>query len=282
MYSVEKITTGRVTEYLLSAGGSTAKIAPDFGALITSFTVDGVERIYMAPGFYEDEGDKLRGGNPILFPACGRMPDKTYTLNGKAYSMDIHGFARDRAWQVESTSCTDAAELTLVLHADDTTRAQYPFEFTLRYTFRLKGNTLSIIQDVINDSDSEMPFSTGMHPYFCADSDKASVTVPSRRFIYGSEEKSFDGVLDTREDLDNVCVDITDTSATLDTGLGYTVQVRYEGKYTCVVVWSPDSHKDFVCVEPWSACPNALNTGENLIRLAPHAAEHFEMDFIIS
>ncbi len=127
-----------------------------------------------------------------------------------------------------------------------------------------------------------MPFSLGLHPYFCADTSKASVVVPSKLAYFGSDRVEFDGVLHATDDLDHVCIDLSGKKSTLDTGLGYSVEVTYEGKYTCVVVWSPMNNTNFVCVEPWSASPDALNTKENLIYLASGKSETFVMDFAVS
>lgn len=196
--------------------------------------------------------------------------------------MPIHGFARGYAWQVAGINENDAAELTISLKSSAENLAMYPFEFELRFTYRLKDGILSIIQEVINNSDSEMPFSLGLHPYFCADTSKASAEVPSTFAYFGSDSVEFDGVLNATDDLDHVCVNLSGTKSVLDTGLGYCVEVTYEGKYTCVVVWSPMDNPNFVCVEPWSAAPDALNTKENLIYLAADESETFVMDFAVS
>lgn len=284
MYSVKKIEESNLNEYLLSdnKANASAKVSVARGGILTSFKVNGKERIYLDADFYDESEEKFRGGNPILFPSCGRLTDKAYTLNGKKYEMPIHGFARDYAWQIAQINETDAAELTLSLKNNAETFSMYPFEFEVRFTYRLKDGVLSIIQQVINNSDAEMPFSLGLHPYFCADTSKAKVEVPSKLAYFVNDRVEFDGVLNATDDLDHVCVNLTGKKATLDTGLGYSVDVSYEGKYTCVVVWSPMNNTQFVCVEPWSAAPDALNTKENLIYLAPGKSETFVMDFAVS
>jgi len=283
MYSVDKIAGSNINEYLLedTSCGASAKVAVDRGGILTSFAYDGVERIYLEDVFYSDAKEKFRGGNPILFPSCGRLKDAKYTLGDKIFDMGIHGFAREKAWHVESVGTDSAAELTIVLRADEDTLKMYPFDFELKYIYRLKGKTLSIIQDVSNKSAEEMPFTSGMHPYFCADTSKACASVPSTHGIYNGGAFEFNGVLNANEDLDHVCMDLTGNCSILDTGLGYSVEVSYSDNYTCVVVWSPENNDKFVCVEPWTAIPNALNTKENLIYLAPGKTERLTMDFTI-
>ena len=283
MYSVKKIEGSKLNEYLLNdeSTNSSAKVAIGRGGILTSYKVNGKERIYLDADFYDESEEKFRGGNPILFPSCGRLTDKSYTLNGKKYEMPIHGFARDYAWQVAGINEDDAADLTISLKSSAETLAMYPFEFELRFTYRLKDGVLRIIQEVVNNSDSVMPFSLGLHPYFCADTSKASVEVSSTLAYFGNDRVEFNGILHATENLDHVCVNLSGTKSVLDTGLGYSVEVTYEGKYTCVVVWSPNNNPNFVCVEPWSAAPDALNTKENLIYLAAGATETFVMDFAV-
>ncbi len=283
MFSVKKIEGSNLNEYLLSdeSSNSSAKVAVGRGGILTSFKVNGKERIYLDADFYDESEEKFRGGNPILFPACGRLPDQAYTLNGKRYEMPIHGFVRDYPWEVVSTNENGVAELTISLKDNAETLEIYPFEFELEFTYRLKDGVISIIQKVVNNSDSEMPFSIGLHPYFLADTSKASAEVPSKLAYFFNDRVEFDGVLNACDNLDHVCVNLSGTKSVLDTGLGYSVEVTYKGKYTCVVIWSP-MNTDFVCVEPWSAAPNALNTGENIIYLAAGESETFVMDFAVS
>jgi galactose mutarotase-like enzyme len=42
-------------------------------------------------------------------------------------------------------------------------------------------------------------------------------------------------------------------------------------------VWTLEK-KDFVCVEPWTARGNALNTGEDVIEVEPGATHHAQLE----
>ena len=270
MYSIEKIANSKYDEYLLkdSSCDASAVIAVARGGILTSFVYKGKERVYMNEKSNEATFKLLRGGNPILFPSCGRLVDKKYSIDGKDYFMDTHGFARDCVWQAESSATDDGAKLTITLSDTEETRKAYPFEFVLRYTYCLKGNTVTVTQEVTNNSQEKMPFASGLHPYFCADTDKAWAKVSATRCITkAGDDVKFDGMLYATDDLDNVIYNLTGEVAVLDTGLGYKVNVSFEGEYKYYVVWSPNTNKEFVCVEPWTAAPNALNTQKDLIWL---------------
>ena len=78
---------------------------------------------------------------PVLFPYVARLTDGSYTLYGERYSMDIHGFAKDSVFSVEEQS---ADSVTLCLHETPETLRQYPFRFTFRVRYALRGWTVNV------------------------------------------------------------------------------------------------------------------------------------------
>ena len=64
------------------------------------------------------------GQSYILFPIIGGLVDGRYTLDGKAYEMNAHGFARNMDFAVAEQTDT---RLVLHLGPNDDTLAQYPF-----------------------------------------------------------------------------------------------------------------------------------------------------------
>lgn len=285
MFTVQSIDSG-FDSYRLSdhCAGSSACVAVGRGGILTSFCVGGRERLYLEADTFHDLERPVRGGCPILFPACGRLKDGAYSWGDIRYSMNTHGLARDFPWRVERISDQGRAALTIVLESNEATRQVFPFDFKLRYTYVLKANTLSIEQCIYNTSDTEMPFSSGLHPYFLANRAKAMVHLPSNRYLDGTngmEPKPFDGCLEFKEDVDHIITNLTDRCAILDTALDYLVHVSFRGEYRYFVVWSPVG-ADFVCVEPWTALPNALNTREDLILLPPGKSTELAMDLEVT
>lgn len=71
---------------------------------------------------------------PILFPYTGKLTGGKMIAKGKEHAGGQHGFARD----VEHTLVGKTeTSLTLVLQANEETRAKWPYEFELRSTFEL-------------------------------------------------------------------------------------------------------------------------------------------------
>lgn len=116
------------------------------------------------------------GRSPVLFPVIGRLLEDTYYDNGKAYSLQKHGFARKKEFQLIENS---GDSLGLSLQNDAETRAVYPFGFELQLRFSLEGNALYVTHTVLNRSDRELPFSLGAHPGFqCETGDYLEFELP--------------------------------------------------------------------------------------------------------
>ena len=58
--------------------------------------------------------------------------------------------------------------VALILESTPLTKFLYPFDFTVLMNYNLEGNTAVINMTVINEGDTNMPFSFGFHPYFKA------------------------------------------------------------------------------------------------------------------
>lgn len=112
---------------------------------------------------WQGNPDIWYGQSPVLFPFIGRLLDDKYRFNGKEYTMQKHGFARKRNFEVVSCANNEAV---FVLRSDDTTRPCYPFEFELYVKFALVGKVLQATHTVVNKTDGEMYFSLGAHPGF--------------------------------------------------------------------------------------------------------------------
>jgi len=104
-----------------------------------------------------------RGRAPLLFPIIGELAGGKYRLDGVAYPLSRHGFARSSRFEVVDSTATTA---TLRLAADAATLAVYPFHFELGVRFELRGTALSITARIRNLGEAALPASFGYHPAF--------------------------------------------------------------------------------------------------------------------
>lgn len=103
------------------------------------------------------------GRAPLLFPIVGALNGGRYVLDGKAYDLPQHGFAR-RRWFELSDRAADRVSFRLTDDAE--TRAAYPFRFVLDAEFQVTDGTLQVACTVTNRSETAMPASFGFHPAF--------------------------------------------------------------------------------------------------------------------
>ena len=205
-------------------------ITPERGGMITSFTLDGEEFVWTRrPNF--SECSRPRFGVPVLFPNCGG-PDG----------------------------------VTLVLEATPLTKFLYPFDFTLLVNYNLEGNKATISLTVINEGNTDMPFSFGYHPYFMAsklenvafDIKCATCSESAKGEQPAAPEKI---TLTRKEGADNTIRLMTGVQFPMtftDKGNGHKVTVDADETFGNGVLWQQDA-ENFVCMEPWNGWANSVN-----------------------
>ncbi len=258
------------------SANSQIEVVPERGGIITKWRVDGKEIFYLDEERYTNPELSVRGGNPILFPICGNLPDNTYTANGKQYTLKQHGFARDLPWEIEEVQAENSTFLKVHLVSNEQTHAVYPFDFDVTFSYELKGSTLEVRQYYHNASATPMPFSFGFHPYFAVqDKTKLEFQIPSREYFDNKTKQvnAYNGSFDLNQDeIDAAFGELSGTEASVtDSDRKLKLTLEYDEVFSTLVFWTVKG-KDFYCLEPWSAGRNALNTGENLTVLEPGAS----------
>jgi galactose mutarotase-like enzyme len=259
---------------------SRVQIAPQRGAIVTSFRVGARELLYLDESTLRDPAKNVRGGIPILFPSPGKLEADTWQHAGQHGSMKQHGFARNLPWDVVSTGAHAATEATLSLTSNAVTRAQFPWDFRADFSFALEGARLRVSSRVENTSAASLPFALGYHPYFLV-TDKARARVDTRATrAFDNVTKqitAFNGFDFTAGEVDLHLLDHGSSASALHFGDGARIELRCSPDFSRWVVWTL-AGKDFICLEPWTAPGNALNTGDGLFALDPGAVRESRLD----
>jgi galactose mutarotase-like enzyme len=275
-YRVEDAADGTVT---LHAGHAEAErrvtFAPFRGALVTQFSVGNTEYLALDEATFRDPSANVRGGIPVLFPFPGRLAGDRYLAGGRAYALGQHGFARKRAFMEVDRRSDNAAAITVALEDDAETRAVYPYRFRLTLEVALTDR-LTLTTVVENRDTGPLPWALGFHPYFAIpNAEKGALSIAhdaahawdnvARRNV-AAEPLQFTPTTETDLHL------LDDRSATkvLCRGALPWLELTVSDERPVWVLWSVPG-KEFVCVEPWTAPGNALQTGDRVRLLAPGA-----------
>jgi galactose mutarotase-like enzyme len=252
----------------LKSADAEVAIAPHRGAIVTSFRIAERELLYLDQATLNDPSKNVRGGIPVLFPSPGKLENDRWVHAGKAGELKQHGFARDLSWQVAAHNATS---VTLTHAATEETLSKFPWAFHAELIYSVAASALRIELRIANASDSRMPMAFGLHPYFLV-GDKSRVHIPTHA------TRAFDNISKrvvpfTRFDLTQTEVDLHlldhgSTRGVLDLGDGTRIALETSRQFVRWIVWTV-AGKDYVCLEPWTASGNALNTGEDLIFVEP-------------
>lgn len=251
---------------ILSNGTLTVEVSAH-GAELQSIRKDGTEYLW--------QGDPAYWGrrSPVLFPIVGSVWESRYRAEGREFKLGQHGFARDMDFTLVHES---AAEVRYRLESSEATLAMYPYPFVLEIAYRLRGNMLDVIWEVMNPSDSSIWFQIGAHPaFFYPDYDPGR---SGRGFFTFDRNEGLEcirikekGCVDAltkwplemqegRLKLEKDTFDKIDTIMLQDSQIRRVNMFREDGTpwlslsfdAPVVGIWSPPGKvAPFICIEPW-------------------------------
>lgn len=129
----------------------------EHGAEMQSLTKDGRQYLWTGdPQFWNRRA-------PILFPAVGKPYNNEIHVDGVAYPLYQHGYARDSKFAVVSSD--NDHELHLKMLENEHSQA-YPYKLGLEVRYQLEGSTVKAVWTVENLDDKEAYFQIGGHPGF--------------------------------------------------------------------------------------------------------------------
>ncbi|MBR3837306.1 MAG: aldose 1-epimerase family protein [Clostridia bacterium] len=264
-------------EYVIQNGSLTLKVAARGAEMRSLVSRDGVEYLWQAdPAIWPET-------SPVLFPFIGRLMDGRYRYLGKELPMPKHGFASSSEFSLVSH---EGNALTLVLRANETTRASFPFDFSFFVTFRLEGETLTTTYRVENHGSERMPFGLGAHPGFRVpllegedfEDYRVEFAVPAKPDRVGFTEN----ILLSGEDLpyplkDDCILPLSHSLFEKDAVIlknvpralrlvsersGRGVALSYP-KMPYLGIWHwPNTTAEYVCLEPWHSLPGRQDIHE--------------------
>jgi aldose 1-epimerase len=284
----------RITD---ESSGSIAQIAPGLGFNCFSFQAplgdQLVETLWAHPEFISGSQRPSGSGIPILFPFAGRIPGTSFEYQGTTYELTpgdamgnaIHGFVMGRPWRVIAQTPSSVTGEFQGSVDEPTLSRSWPCDFRIRATYEVRGASLLSTFVVDNPDTKPLPFTLATHAYFrlpvggsgtVADT---LVTVPVRaawqleNLIPTGEKIGIPGLEGLLTGLpladrvfDNVLTDIVYDGTQAHTKVqapstGHTLTQSFDNSFRHVVVYTPP-HREAICMEPYSAIPNALALSE--------------------
>jgi aldose 1-epimerase len=241
-------------------------------------------------------------GMPLV-PWPNRLADGTYTFDGSTYHCAltepeqhnaIHGFGLWRSWHA-----VERADSAVVMGLRIHPMQGYPFDLDVRVAYRLGDGGLTVTTTATNLGTQACPVGIGQHPYLspgggrvdeCAvQLDAATRVVTGERQLPTGTEPVEGTPYDFREpttlgdlEVDYAFTDLTRDGegrawARLTGGDGRTAGLWVDGSYSLLEIFTgdtlaPERRRTGVGVEPMTCPPNALATGEGVVRLEPGAS----------
>lgn len=263
----------------LSAGDASAVVDSERGGVVASLSVRGRDLLLPPTEAWQPYP---RWGSFLIAPWVGPLSDGRLPFQGRVYRLSPnegrhanHGLVAGLPWEVKDAS--DGA-VTLARGLGGV----WPFGGAVRQQIRLLADSITLAVEIGAD-DLPMPAAAGWHPWFRRGARATSVQVSADR------ELRHEGVLPTGE-IDEVVGDtdlrsypslgdrridaayVGARSPAIFSADAIELRIEFAAEIDTVVVFTPE---DAVCVEPWSAWPDAnrlaqLGHATGLVELKPH------------
>jgi aldose 1-epimerase len=278
--------------------GDQQLVVVEVGGGIRSYAVAGQE---LLDGYRVDEMC-ASGRGQVLIPWPNRIRDGAYTFDGRRHQVPlnepeqgnaIHGLVRWASWTVR-----EREPHRVVMEHTMRPQPGFPFALDMRIEYLLSAAGLDVETTATNIGPSRCPFGAGAHPWFLAGApidDTLVLTVPAAAVLRSDERgipieaTPVDGTeLDFRDPrqvgpsrLDHAFTDLSrDADGLARVQLrrpdGIAITVWLDRSYPFVMLTTgdvlPDVDRRSLAIEPMTCPPNAFQTGEALVQLAPGEA----------
>lgn len=280
-------------------GGGYRAVVTECGASLRVLEHDGRSLVLG----WEEDAQTSSGRGQLLAPWPNRVRDGRYSFEGRDHRLPLsepklgnasHGLVRWAAWTLAVRSdCSVSLGYRLM------SQSGYPWTLDLHVTYVVSEAGLTVTVTATNLSRSPAPYALGAHPYLTAGTgpvDGWELTLPvdtrlvvdeqlipvGRAGIEGSD-------LDFRaaRPIGSTSLDTAFTGVDRDADGRATVSLRDPSTDLGVALWMDERHgwlqvftgdelpsqaRQSLAVEPMTAPPNALGSGEDLVVLAPAGA----------
>lgn len=275
--------------------GDTQAVVSEFAAALRSLTVGGVELIEPHTAF----GPPPLAAGAVLVPWPNRVDGGRWSYAGVEQQLNITeaaGHAVHGLLLTARYAHAGGGAASVMLAAPITPQAGYPFTLDTSVEYELTPDGVVVRHRIRNAGAGPAPVAVGAHPYLRIGDVPArdlTLTLPAGRAFHLDERSIPTGTFEvtgtghdlrggvrTGEGTAHGCfTDLDVAGGVVTTSLrapdGRTLELWQEPAFGYVQLWvtdyfpGPDGPVDAVAVEPMTAPPNALRTGEALRWLLP-------------
>lgn len=282
-------------QYEITGGGYRA-VVTECGASLRVLEYDGRPLVLG----WEEGAQSSSGRGQLLAPWPNRIRDGKYSFEGRELRLPLsepargnasHGLVRWVSWTVEEQTAQCVSLVYRLM-----SQPGYPWTLDLHVLYDLSADGLTVTLTATNLSDTPAPYAHGAHPYLTTGTgpvDEWELTMPAETRLLVDDQQIPTGRDDVRDTALDFRVARPIRSTSLDTA--FTDLARDESGRAEVVLrdaradrgvrlWMDERHRwlqvftgdelpvharESLAVEPMTAPPDAFNSGEDLVVLAP-------------
>lgn len=224
---------------------------------------------------YGNDYKVTRAGMAILAPFANRVRNGEYVFNGITYKLPvnseghaIHGFVKDKEWQV-----LEISDAFISMGLELKNEPGYPFKLYFNAKYEIHNNGLEFSLTAVNMDEKVAPITVGAHPYF------TYITPRSEWLINAGDVYRLEALgniptgrmipqrLVARVGEYDDCFKINGDEVQLMFSRDWGISIKLLG-FHFIQLFTP-SWANAVAVEPMTGAPDAFNNGIGLMMLEP-------------
>lgn len=293
---------GDMEGFRYRVGSSEFTILPEAGCRLMRWdvhTASAIREVLHWPDAWDAANiAAVRGGNPLLFPFCGRtfhrgVENSWKAPDGKVRPMPKHGFARNGRFKVIAQS---ESSISCELIPTDHDLEAYPFSYTFTVTYTFSELAFTVNFSLHNHDRVDIPWSAGHHFYFTLpwhrgahrgdyqlhlEAKKCAYHAPDGTLVRQKDREACHNLGDLALN-DRIHWELRHRRASFGPKGGEeAVHIAFHGnpllappKPFSIVTWAESTDSPYYCVEPWMGPPNATQ----LHWVQPARSEQFEVE----
>ena len=256
-----------------------------YGGQVLSFQPANEQNLmFLSEAAYYETGKGIKGGAPICWPWFGPDPEQQ--------GRPVHGFVRNRLWNVVKTEATGNGDSKVKLGLTDTaeTRAIWPHAFDLDLEVTV-GESLNLELITRNKDTSPFSITQALHTYFkVGHIDQVTILglegVAYLDKVDNYAQKTQAGAITINSEVDRIYQNVQKELVIDDIAYDRRIRIRASDSRTAVV-WNPwakisaqmgdlkdDDYEHFVCVE-------TANAGSEVVKIVPGGEYRVAANYLI-
>ena len=282
MYEIEHKKKENYLELSNSKINFQAKINLNQGGSLQELILNNIQIIKE----FESVSSEKKYASSILFPFSGRVKKGKYTFNNTIHKLKInnpetksalHGLVYNKKFKLLNYYSSEQSQTVSLKHNQTEREIGFPFKYSIILTYTFFKNGIELNAHIQNNDHDPFPYSLGWHPCFLSENlHESMLSINSSKKVIFDKDMSpikfapnnYNSDFHIKDKKLDDCFSLTKNYVNFQTP-NYNINISSSANENYIQVYTPQTEKNCIAIEPLTAPPNSLNNNIGLQILNP-------------